>query len=1642
MPNIEQDVYQIIQSGLSEDEKIRKIKNIFLKNQSSSNSSNSGGVPSKLDPYDVGYLSGRQYAMEVFANHGYPTVMQDVFDLPSGLEKMKLIDKIHESFAQDDDIRTILRDLNIDDRQKAKNICSIMSQSQGGDQAGENGEKNSGSSEQNQNIDNMTGQQAANAAQQAANQAQQAADQAQQASNAAQQAANQAQQAADQAQSSSSSSANQAQQAADQAQQAANAAQQAANRAQQAADQAQQAANESQNSAKKGDESSARAKAKEAMDAANQAQQAANQAGNNGSQQVSSGSSQQGSNQGQPSSSSGGSQQGSNQGQPSSSSGGTGSSPFGGQSVRVFNNGAFDENDPMGTNDVLTPEEGDAIRKENNIEAVDKGHFSKSDVTASTQESIGALKKVYNKYKAVKGTETDPVDFNALENNFKKSREGIIDWGAALRRFASRQSSLAITGPIMMNRLVYGGIKSTYQRKLKTNFNKCVLYIDTSGSVNNNMTQLIPIMCGEIVNIMKSCNFTHVDIVLFTTSCYKRFEVTPQKYLNQGAVLSEVKDGGTDIQSVYKDIYNTYTKKTGNLSSEINAVILITDISGMETGGDINGTWGKKLKPQTLSKMLYVVYNDYRYELLEQVKQSMNNLVSSKSSHVEISLEVFKRQIKNMAKKFNKGGVHFMSDDIDKYENKEQNETMSLKYKRKYKINEDIDDLDDDFFSSLEDDDAMVKTAEVSDEEIFRNRISSARTAGTLDRAIPDYIKQISDNFPQLQVVKNMDDVYGNENSYYVTNDVTFVINMNVNNDNVGRFMNLFGNKEYPIIVDRLIGNFDIDGDRGFTGFPYGFPQEVQGSVFIVDCDDFGPYDKHKMTTDQMQNLFKYAPNVITKNLCLSVMDRTFQSICDLYGKKMEEKGTHYYKLNSAFSRYSNESLQSIIQKRIAIGQAYLNESFTEASGLKKLFPYDGMPKSDRGVLNDNLRIFKKVIKPITNLPWGSLTDKDVKVVDQTTKMNDLIKKPSTEFNKLEMENYGIQIFSDENNRITMVYRKTGSKDFKMCCMNTSNGVITDAKELEQIIQDRVNKAFQISDLFDNMNISMKSIEEDDTIIEVGGHFLYIALAIAMGMTASYADKQSNQKLVVYDWDLDNLIDSKYVVNGVVDFNAIFDEISGGKYRQGRNDGTILFNGTSVSFDQRRKRNYGAGASETFKEILISTKINPYSFLSDDFAKAMLKGASIRKADEYDTFKFSDIDSFDRDDLMEAINNLKDVHVYDTLLKAKSCTAFRERNASLVWDNALLFPDLRSHLYSIDVDVPETRESGNVKRAEREVIGAEDISIDKVNYSGISEEANSVIEKINNRVKSFKDLSRLGVFEHIKDEINDQTFSDNVDDFQTYINLIISAIDKSRGKIVENDIDAAKECVSTLTKIKRSITDIANGDIDSQTTRMFIRNVGSLYDFYMKYIKDQIDYFDDPTFRKSLRTTMQSRRQTLADRRREQDERRKEAFDVQRRTREEILRGESEYDMKEFNDIVQQLLDSVFPANERLKSANFASMPTMVRNEFANKTNLLDVFADTLQAVAKEASNASKKGDGKFAEQFEDDLWSIANGCVTIATSDRVSDKELGRLIYKLISDCKSIMGDINDYKNASKTQSARDSGNYGTLAQRRSATA
>lgn len=359
----------------------------------------------------------------------------------------------------------------------------------GQDQQQQQGQQQSGGGggASDQQIDNMSGKEAADSAQQSANDAQTAATEAQNAANQAQQKAGQTGSASDKAK-------------ADAVQNAANQAQNAANAAQQAAQQARQAAGS-------GDDQTARDKAKQARDAAQQAKSAAKNAGSQSSQSGQQG--QQGKQQGQGN-------KGQNQSKHSDRSQSQDGTEKGSKNNIAGNLGdqAVNVNvgDRWGGSDIISKEEGMAIS-----EAEDEP-FTTDEINQTPEQHAKAV--INKNEKAIKdigkGTSM-PMDRKLARINEILS-PSVVNWKNLLAKLF-KNAGIKEEEQFKMKKSRMGGGFSRADRYEKVNPRNDVLpsknsadvfyLIDNSGSISERdlyrtFSEVLALECRKDMNIRKS----------------------------------------------------------------------------------------------------------------------------------------------------------------------------------------------------------------------------------------------------------------------------------------------------------------------------------------------------------------------------------------------------------------------------------------------------------------------------------------------------------------------------------------------------------------------------------------------------------------------------------------------------------------------------------------------------------------------------------------------------------------------------------------------------------------------------------------------------------------------------------------------------------------------------------------------------------------------------------------------------------------------------------------------------------------------------------------------------------------------------------------------------------------------------------
>ena len=307
--------------------------------------------------------------------------------------------------------------------------------------------------------------------------------------------------------------------------------------------------------------------------------------------------------------------------------------------------------DVFGNDHVISQDDGEKIRNSENakISDTDKQFGEDGDT------SIEMLDELYDQIQG-KLTAEDKEIVQKINNDLKqkvqRAKKGIVNWKKLLRKFMNTYADEYEKGGLRKNLYKMSGI-GLYHPKPKKQLKKCVVYIDTSGSVNNEQTQLVPLMLAEIGKIAKDCGFSTVDVNLFHHTVYTDVDdptiIARTKNIKPSTTVKKdwgilAQDGGTDIQQVYKSIEKNYTHN-GKLNPGVATIIIITDVEGIMDSGTVSN-FNKKFDRNVFKRMVYVIYDRYKDVHKGMLTTKVDEVLSPYSSHIEIGLKDFKKQIK------------------------------------------------------------------------------------------------------------------------------------------------------------------------------------------------------------------------------------------------------------------------------------------------------------------------------------------------------------------------------------------------------------------------------------------------------------------------------------------------------------------------------------------------------------------------------------------------------------------------------------------------------------------------------------------------------------------------------------------------------------------------------------------------------------------------------------------------------------------------------------------------------------------------------------------------------------------------------------------------------------------------------------
>ena len=921
--------------------------------------------------------------------------------------------------------------------------------------------------------------------------------------------------------------------------------------------------------------------------------------------------------------------------------------------VIIMRNGHIDENNLMVGAHVVDKSIGDEIRKENGIMPKDPDWGLSDDEDAMVKEAFPLINDIFKPYPKDTEEERETAETfkNKIQGRIRKSREGIIDWKRALQEFVSEKSKKHKKGSIRKNVYDTTGIVLKHRVKDYTNYNKCVVYIDTSGSVNNRETQLIPIMAGEISKIMKDCHFRTVDIHLFDDYVYDtHYDIDYYTVADENWGIEGADDGGgTNIGQVYKHIKDTYVDD-GEFLPDVSAVIIITDVSGMEDTGSIK-PYLKYFGERALSRLLYVIYNDYSSKFISEINETMSGLVSKESQFFVISVEAFKKQLlgESMIQEVNKYKINEALGSID-----------SIKKKKEARAQ--IDDRSE---------------AERA-ERLRKAELQGARAIGKLENFIPEVISTLERYFPGFSSAKEYNSVVNNKNTYYVTDDVHIIINGDFDNSNINNLFEACG----KLTIDQIIGDIVLRRPRNFTGFPKGFPKEVVGSIIIQNAPRFA----------SLENM----PKTVTGDIHLKEVRSKFidDDAIDEYYATVGKEVPDFYKRNNLGKVFqdeqnveTNESMMDEILNRFNMGQAYLNEAMGKLSPIipSRSKPQGGskmsMDEWERlnAVAKKNKAIVEDVINPIISIPWGDLDDDSIEVIRGVENIKEDMYIKDFE---------GVKIITDNEDIIGVVYaKKMGANKPKVIYFRDDNGNdIFDENEIVKAIKERAAVLSSIRGYFDRIGYNPRNLPEYSE--EVGAPTITRTL-----LSILY---QSMCGLLEAKYDFIEYGKYIYNPNGLSNkelFEYVFDKLVGSGYwrKRGQKDysyvigtnygKTVNFRGTSQQKQDFEIAVYG---------IVKDRGINLAEFFKKDVLKAIALGCSIKdNSDGLGVIPLSVVNGYGRDELVELLGTYKDVDIRMTGLKSLNLYSSYGKDMDNPSAAVQLFPDKMSIEYRIDVPVSE-----------------------------------------------------------------------------------------------------------------------------------------------------------------------------------------------------------------------------------------------------------------------------------------------------------------------------------------------------------------
>ena len=744
----------------------------------------------------------------------------------------------------------------------------------------------------------------------------------------------------------------------------------------------------------------------------------------------------------------------------------------------IARNGVVDRDNLMTGEHVISRELGDQIRKELGVKPKDPdwGLGDDPEILETYKILQSIWDDAHDHHENDEETEKRQQEQKSrIKGRMKRNRDGIIDWKRAVQSFMNTSTKSYKKGPMRMAMYKRTHILANHRIPEKNSVGKAVVYVDTSGSVNNSSTQLIPLMAGEIAKLTREARLKCADIHLFDSTVYsEHYGVLSSTVKNADWGIDAYEGGGTDIHQVYNHIRDNYVSN-GHLLKDVACIIIITDISGLTYGNTSIAPYLKYFSDSVLKRMMYLVYLDEKKMhsdgtefSLKDYGKKIDTVVSKYSKHYEITLNQFKKQLMN--------GVNYTIQEALDLGNVRKRSSMGQ---------------------------ARVR-AEIKDDEQIKiaNRVSAiqgARDANDISIALPELGRDLKLYFPQCSMASK-DAVCDKErkNLYYVNDNGQVIININLDKNNIDNFIE--ATDKIPITA--IIGDVIIVSSDTFIGFPVTFPKVVDGNFRLFRLRNMASLDN--------------MPTTISGRIMIDPLSRNIKK--EQIDKYMRIIDKDVYSILSL-----TESLQRTVDERINTGVKYILEAFGPKEMNDLFIRHEGrrskgiqgrsvdsngnvIKVATKSIPHKTMRLNSDVqdlLKSMYNIDWNNIGDDCVELFPGN-EVNNILKQTenrhivnngaylkASEIKKIKdagtsyIDN-GLRFFIDSDDNIKMVaeiYTKNSEVSFRPVIVRIDGNYVTDKNEINKFVKERKKKWKEIStiDLLDSFGFEVASFKSKET---------------------------------------------------------------------------------------------------------------------------------------------------------------------------------------------------------------------------------------------------------------------------------------------------------------------------------------------------------------------------------------------------------------------------------------------------------------------------------------------------------------------------------------------------------------------------------